>query len=581
MKRRNAGDVSWEMFVCWEESTLRVMWFCVTLWALCVVARTTVAGEHEIDVSSPFPYGLACDGSTLWCVDFRSDSLLAIELQTGKTRVCAQLTAKAPAGLCCADDALWVVAGGAICQLDPLSGSCEPWLELKDGIPTGLASDGQLFYVADREKRLIRCIDMATRKTVRTIPVPGRWPRGMTFHDGSLWLVDSADRAVYRLDPETGDVLSAFVAPEGEPRGVVWVNGKWWFTMIRPSRLVGTPVESLGSEVPGNAMRSNPIHVRVTFMDTVENHSPKAVRDVTFRMAVPPETARQQIKSLTFEPQPAEIREDRFGQKIAFFHFPEIQAGVKKTVQWTADAVLWAIRYTPAEGADGDQRPIPEQLLAEFTNDDRVIGLELPEIKRAAEQAANGTDGMLSLVTQLRDYVMSRVKYVRDNRWDPAVTVLEKGQGSCSEYSYLFTALARANGVPVRFVGATAYRPPEAGNNDGNEGDGSGSGIYEDRVFHRWVEVYVPPYGWLPIDVNRDDRQSPPFPRRYLFALTEKLLVLSKTNWGDQANLNADYRSYHTWNRGENNEKECQVKTRRVARWERLPLPSTEGVHAP
>jgi len=90
-------------------------------------------------------------------------------------------------------------------------------------------------------------------------------------------------------------------------------------------------------------------------------------------------------------------------------------------------------------------------------------------------------------------------------------------------------------------------------------------------VYHRWVEVYVPPVGWLPVDANRDDRNKAPYPRRYFLALPSRLLVLSKTGGWDGANLAADYRSFHTWSRRANKRGSGRVKTSRVAVWEPMP----------
>ncbi len=534
-------------------------------------AHPAVAGPvpERIDLPGPFPYGLAQTGSKLWCVDFETGDLYCVDPAAGAVQRTCRLPLRSPAGLCACGSQLFAVTESGIHRIDPCTGRCCRAVTFKLPAPTGLATDGRHFYAADRRLQAVTVFDARTGKQVRRFATPGRSPRGMTYHDGSLWLVDSSDRAVYRLDPCDGHVQAAFVSPEGEPRGVECVDGRWWFSVRNGGRLVSTRVEQLGPEVPGNAMRSNPLHVRVHYTHQLENHSPKPIEDVEICLAVPPETPRQHIEHLEFAPSPDEIRSDRFGQKVAVFRFPKLEPEQKAEVGWTVTARLWAIRYTPDATCLAPPKDAPSEIVRTFTQDAAVLGLDLPEIKKAAAAAAKNAENSLALVASIRDYVMQRVHYVRDGRWDPAVEVLKRGEGSCSEYSYAFTALARSLGLPVRFVGSTAYRPPK--NDAAEDKSEATAGRYEDRVFHRWVEVYLPPYGWLPVDANRDDRDEPPFPRRYFLALSENLLVLSKTNWGDEENLGANYHSCHRWKPGENDRSECRVKSRHAAVWQRLP----------
>ena len=76
--------------------------------------------------------------------------------------------------------------------------------------------------------------------------------------------------------------------------------------------------------------------------------------------------------------------------------------------------------------------------------------------------------------------------------WDIAPTVIERGTGSCSEYTFAYVALNRAAGIPARYVGAMVVRGEE-------------SSI--DRAYHRWVEIYLPNVGWIPVDVNAGDQE--------------------------------------------------------------------------
>ena len=57
----------------------------------------------------------------------------------------------------------------------------------------------------------------------------------------------------------------------------------------------------------------------------------------------------------------------------------------------------------------------------------------------------------------------------------------------------MFSALCRANGIPTRFVGATMFRKREVEEYP-----------YVDKVWHRWVQVYLPDIGWVHMDPTRD-----------------------------------------------------------------------------
>jgi len=87
----------------------------------------------------------------------------------------------------------------------------------------------------------------------------------------------------------------------------------------------------------------------------------------------------------------------------------------------------------------------------------------------------------------LADHLSYNLKPV--GGWNPAPTVLKRGTSSCSEYSYTMIALCRSLGVPIRYAGAVSLRGDDASFDD---------------VFHRWTEVYLPPYGWIPFDVNKE-----------------------------------------------------------------------------
>jgi hypothetical protein len=154
-------------------------------------------------------------------------------------------------------------------------------------------------------------------------------------------------------------------------------------------------------------------------------------------------------------------------------------------------------------------------VLAWFTADDPIFGLSTPAIRAEVDKLSRQHPDPVERAIAAHDFVASRLKYRSEDGWDHAPVVLERGSGSCSEFSYLFAALCRGTGIPTRFVGASIF-PLKS------------SAPFEDRGWHRWVEVYLPGRGWVPFDPTLD-RAKPP-KRNFVGAHHPRTLVLTRIN---------------------------------------------------
>jgi transglutaminase-like putative cysteine protease len=88
----------------------------------------------------------------------------------------------------------------------------------------------------------------------------------------------------------------------------------------------------------------------------------------------------------------------------------------------------------------------------------------------------------------------------RDFNYDPAVTnvytevaeVLELRAGVCQDFAHLFIAVARAMGVPARYVSGYIHVPGESGVTEG--------------ASHAWAEAWIPGAGWVGYDATHPIR---------------------------------------------------------------------------
>lgn len=63
--------------------------------------------------------------------------------------------------------------------------------------------------------------------------------------------------------------------------------------------------------------------------------------------------------------------------------------------------------------------------------------------------------------------------------------IIEKRHGVCQDFTHLFCALARRNGIPTRYVSGYLHQ---------------GNGFFGDSQMHAWAEAYVPKVGWIGFD---------------------------------------------------------------------------------
>ena len=110
-----------------------------------------------------------------------------------------------------------------------------------------------------------------------------------------------------------------------------------------------------------------------------------------------------------------------------------------------------------------------------------------PVIQGAIRDAVGDETNPYWIMRNIFEYVIDHVKYELVGGWDTAPNVLKRGTGSCSEFSFVFMAMARGAGLPTRFCAGVMERGDEASMDD---------------VFHRWTEVYLPGYGWVPVDAS-------------------------------------------------------------------------------
>jgi sugar lactone lactonase YvrE len=241
-------------------------------------AQGSADGPCEVATFS-HPQGLALDGPMLYVADTENHAIRAVDLAAGTVVTLAgtgeqlmgprvggparQTPLSSPWDLALLDGTLYVTMAGThqLWSMHLGSGFIVPFAgngreDLVDGPldaasmnqPSGLATDGMRLYVADSEASAIRVVERGAGGAIRTIVGEGLFefgdrdgrgptevrlqhPVGVAWHGGSIYIADTYNHKIKRLDPTTaecrtwlgrgepgsddGDADSSFSEPSG------------------------------------------------------------------------------------------------------------------------------------------------------------------------------------------------------------------------------------------------------------------------------------------------------------------------------------------------------------------------------
>ncbi len=295
--------------------------------------------------------------------------------------------------------------------------------------------------------------------------------------------------------------------------------------------------------------RWNAREITVRYNMTIENEGNYTVNITTF-LAQPCSLDNQEIQGpIRYEPAPDGFATDRWGQTVAYYEYilPPAQ---NITLSWEANATVYTVRYIIIPWRI--RGVIPDDIKENYTADDSLYKINDPYIQEIVNNVVGDTKNLLLKALKLHDYVINHLDYVHDDKWDDALTVLKRGNGSCTEYCFAYIALCRAAGIPARYNGGSLYKkePPHI-----------------DTMYHRIVEIYLPSYGWVPVDVTRDDYT---WLRHFCFGLHINELFTLAVGGGSSEYLNW---SYHYWQEVTPPSNEILVnKSITWLRWDRVRL---------
>jgi len=484
---------------------------------LCAIPAYSLPGDVVKKVVLPFhhPTGIAWDGKILWVADRLSDKFYKLDCSKGELLDSIPSPAYFPSGLAWDGKLLWSTdpAAKKIYATDPSKRLTVKTLDSPSPSPMGIATDGKYLWISDNRTDMIAKIDPEDGTTIVSFRAPSGDVRGITFGRGYLWCTDRIRDQIYMVEPETGTVVMVLPAPGRFSWGLTWQDN-----FLLNSDYQDDVIYKIVTKDDEYFEKYFERVARVNFRTDAVAMGSGVVNRLNIFYAVPENRPNQVLLNKpTFTPKPKEFKKDRWGQRVAIYEFENLKPGETISVNMRVELKSYAVRYYIYPEDVGEK--IPEKISKLFLADDVKYDIKNPYIQKIVKEVVGNEENLYWKARKLFQHLISHMEYEMVGGWNTAPTVLKRGNGSCSEYSFSYIALCRAAGVPARYVGSLVVRGDDAS---------------YDSVFHRWCEIYLPGYGWIPVDANAGDRDWPADQASAFGGISNRFLITTEGGGGSE-----------------------------------------------
>lgn len=495
---------------------------CVVSLLLMLVSVIPAAAQpgaikHTLPSPCKYPAGLTTDGKHLYLVDWRDGMVFEIDPADGSVVNRRQAPTLKPHGLAYADGLFFISDDhtGAVYAWNFESGTVEHTFQAPGSQASGLAwADGTLYILEKRSRKIYKVLP--EDGTILSIfDVPHRNCECMTFDGKYLWIANRIDDELYMVDPESGMVIGIIDAPGPYAAGLAWKDGYLWNADFQKRQLFQLVIRD---DVPYRL--SDTRIARVEYYWALNNYGPGNVTDVSVNLAIPEALPCQELLSeIEYSTEPKKIAKDQWAQPCAVFDLGSVASGSKVELVYSVNAKVSAIRYLIIPEETGTLADIPKDIRQKYLADGSRYRTASPYIQETAKKIVGDETNPYWIARKIFNFVIDRLHYEMIGGWDVPEVVLKRGSGSCSEYTFSFVSLCRAAGLPARYQGSIVVRGDDAS---------------VDEAFHRWAQIYLPNYGWVPVDANRGDSESPVGQAKGIGELANRFLITTQSGGGSE-----------------------------------------------
>jgi len=214
--------------------------------------------------------------------------------------------------------------------------------------------------------------------------------------------------------------------------------------------------------------------------------------------------AWQSVELKTFTYSLESLKNDTDGNNIAVLEFPKQQLLPGENLSYTAEyRVVSKPRMIAniSEAESGTLEVIPNDLKENYTRAEGPWLVNDSTLVELAHEIAGNETKVLKIIKGFVGWIRKNITYTTHEVPFYPNDTLTAREGDCDDQAILLITLSRIMGIPSHLQIGTIYMPQSVLVNQT---------YWEDHMrvvqrkigWHGWAIVYVPPWGWLPVDLT-------------------------------------------------------------------------------
>ena len=460
---------------------MKKLWFLLLMPALLFPEIGQPVSQHQLKIDQPF--GMTLDNNHLLIADRATGNLFRFSLKTRKVVDTIPLPCAHPWGIARDMTGIWISdrENSRILHYDLKKKRVDKILLDVETDASGLAWDGECLWASSRRNFLK--LDPTDGTELKTFDGPGRDTTSLFFDGHYLWLSERYADKIVCATPE-GVIFAVLPSPGPYPAGLCRKGNTLWVLDFEQRRLYALDISRQSEPF----YRGKPHRRKVVFTHTLFNRGPSSDVDARLYMSVGHDDHHQKFLSpIQFFPENLNFVTDKWEQKFGYLA-GKIQALKSISQGYRVEIETRDLNYFILPDWVEPIDSIPGHIRKKYLVDGHKLKKDDPYLKTLANQIVGAEKNPFWIAFKIHQYLHLNMAYKMTGGWNAAPTILKRGNGSCSEFTFSFIALARAVGLPARYEAGLVVR--------GDDGS-------LDRVYHRWAQVYLPPFGWIPVDPSR------------------------------------------------------------------------------